>query len=88
METIRVAAVSMNSLLGQPQRALATIAEWCEKAAAEKAELVLFPELVVHGHCTPNTWELSEPETAGALGWVIGLIEAAIEAGDRPPTGR
>src|SRR5262245_4553481 len=65
METIRVAAVSMNSLLGQPQRNLATLAEWCERAAEEKAELVVFPELVVPGHCTPNTWELAEPIPAG-----------------------
>jgi predicted amidohydrolase len=50
----------MNSELGKPQQTLAAIAGWCERAAAEKAELVLFPELVVHGHCTPNTWELAE----------------------------
>src|SRR5262245_31097950 len=60
MESIRVAAVSMNSLLGQTERNLATIEAWCEQAAREKAELVVFPELVVHGHCTPNTWELAE----------------------------
>jgi predicted amidohydrolase len=75
METIRVAAVSMNGLLGQPQRALATIGEWCEKADAEKAELVVFPELVVHGHCTPNTWELAEPIPEGPS--VQRLIELA-----------
>jgi len=55
----------MNSELGQPERTLATIADWCERAVAEKAELVLFPELVVHGHCTPNTWELAEPVPDG-----------------------
>ncbi len=60
METIRVAAVSMNSLLGETERNLAVIAEWCERAAREKADLVVFPELVVHGHCSPNTWELAE----------------------------
>jgi predicted amidohydrolase len=60
MQTIRVAAVSMNGLLGQPLRSLNQIAHWCERAKGEKAELVLFPELVVHGHCTPNTWELAE----------------------------
>jgi predicted amidohydrolase len=75
MDTIRVAAVSMNSLLGQPERALATIAQWCERAAGEKAELVLFPELVVHGHCTPNTWELAEPVPEGPS--VQRLIELA-----------
>ena len=55
----------MNGFLGQPQRVLAGIAGWCERAAAEKADLVLFPELVVHGHCTPSTWELAEPVPDG-----------------------
>lgn len=65
MQTTRVAAVSMNGFLGQPERVLAAIAAWCERAVAEKADLVLFPELVVHGHCTPNTWELAEPVPDG-----------------------
>jgi predicted amidohydrolase len=75
METIRVAAVSMNGLLGQPEQTLATIGEWCEKAASEKSELALFPELVVHGHCTPNTWEVAEPIPEGPS--VQRLIELA-----------
>jgi predicted amidohydrolase len=65
MQTIRVAAVSMNGFLGEPERVLNGIAGWCEKAAADKADLVLFPELVVHGHCTPNTWDLAEPVPDG-----------------------
>ena len=65
MQTTRVAAVSMNGFLGQPERVLAGIAGWCERAVAEKADLVLFPELVVHGHCTPNTWQLAEPVPDG-----------------------
>jgi predicted amidohydrolase len=55
----------MNGFLGQSERVLAGIAGWCERAVAEKADLVLFPELVVHGHCTPNTWELAEPVPDG-----------------------
>jgi predicted amidohydrolase len=65
MQTMRVAAVSMNGYLGEPERVLNGIAGWCERAAAEKADLVLFPELIVHGHCTPNTWELAEPVPDG-----------------------
>ena len=57
MRTTRVAAVSMNGFLGEPDRVLKGIDGWCEKAAAAGAELVLFPELVIHGHCTPNTWD-------------------------------
>ena len=60
MKATRVAAVSMNGLLGEPERTLAGIDGWCGRAAAAKADLVLFPELVVHGHCTPKTWELAE----------------------------
>jgi predicted amidohydrolase len=55
----------MNGLLGEPERVLAGIARWCERAAAEQAELVVFPELVVHGHCTPSTWHLAEPVPEG-----------------------
>jgi len=65
MQAIRMAAVSMNGLLGEPERVLAAIDGWCERAAAAKADVVLFPELVVHGHCTPNTWELAEPVPDG-----------------------
>src|SRR5215471_16871005 len=65
MKTTRVAVVSMNGLLGEPERVLSAIDAWCERAAAEKAELVLFPELVFHGHCTPNTWQLAEPVQDG-----------------------
>lgn len=60
MQRTRVAAVSMNGLLGEPDRVLRAIDGWCEAAAKAGADLVLFPELVVHGHCTPNTWELAE----------------------------
>jgi N-carbamoylputrescine amidase len=65
MQTMRVAAVSMNGFLGEPKRALDNIADWCERAATEKADLVLFPELVVHGHCTPSTWTIAEPVPDG-----------------------
>src|SRR5215472_9829722 len=65
MRTVRVAAVSMNGFLGEPERVLNNMAGWCERAAAEKAELALFPELVIHGHCTPNTWDLAEPVPDG-----------------------
>jgi predicted amidohydrolase len=65
MQATRVAAVSMNGLLGEPERVLTAIDGWCERAAQAKADLVLFPELVVHGHCTPNTWELAEPVPEG-----------------------
>jgi hypothetical protein len=58
MRTTRVTAVSINGYLGEPERVLRAIDGWREQVAAKGVELVLFPELVIHGHCTPNTWEL------------------------------
>src|SRR5579864_7061249 len=75
MQSMRVAAVSMNGLLGEPERVLSAMDSWCERATAAKADFVLFPELVVHGHCTPNTWELAEPVPEGPS--VRRLVEIA-----------
>lgn len=60
MQSIRVAAISINSPFDQLETILEVVDTWCGKAASEGAELVLFPELLVHGHCTPNTWDLAE----------------------------
>ncbi len=65
MQKLRVAAVTMNGLLGQAERNVRQIAEWSERAREAGAELVLFPELVVHGHCDPNTWYNAEPVPNG-----------------------
>jgi predicted amidohydrolase len=69
----------MNGFLGEPERVLSAVDGWCERAAAEGAEFVLFPELVVHGHCTPNTWELAEPVPDGPS--VRRLVEIARRRG-------
>jgi predicted amidohydrolase len=65
----------MNGYLGEPGRVLRAIDGWCERAVQAKAELVLFPELVIHGHCTPNTWEIAEPVPGGPS--VADLVEIA-----------
>ena len=44
MQSIRVAAVSMNSQFGQTEQVLEEVNIWSEKAADGGAELVLFPE--------------------------------------------
>lgn len=72
---IRVAAVSINSPIDRQKETLQAIGDWTERAAAERAELVVFPELVVHGHRTPNTWELAEPVPEGPA--VRRLVELA-----------
>jgi predicted amidohydrolase len=75
MRTTRVAAVSINGFLGEPERVLNSIDAWCERIAGQGAELALFPELVIHGHCTPTTWELAEPVPDGPS--VRALVDIA-----------
>ncbi|MEW5980254.1 MAG: nitrilase-related carbon-nitrogen hydrolase [Acidobacteriota bacterium] len=60
MQKLKVAAVTMNGLLGQADQNLKSIEEWSARAKDADADLVLFPELVVHGHCDPNTWYSAE----------------------------
>jgi predicted amidohydrolase len=65
MQPTRIAAVSMNGGLGEPDAVLERMAAFCERASEQNVDLILFPELVIHGHCTPNTWELAEPVPDG-----------------------
>jgi predicted amidohydrolase len=65
MQSLRVAAVSLNSEFGNRAETIRRIEQFCEQAAAERAELAVFPELIVHGHCTPNTWEIAEGVPVG-----------------------
>ncbi len=60
MDALRVAAASMNSRLGKPDETWKAIEKACEDAAAAEADLLLLPELVIHGHCAPDTWALAE----------------------------
>ena len=66
MESIRVAAVQMNGLLGQTERNLREIESWSIQAAEQGAELVLFPELAIHGHwMAPECWSVAEAVPGG-----------------------
>jgi predicted amidohydrolase len=65
MQNIRVACVSMNGFLGEPDRSLKNIEGFSREAASQGVELILFPELVVHGHNAPNTPEIAEPVPGG-----------------------
>ncbi len=75
MQSLRVAAVSMNSEIGKRTEVMERIAEYTQRAVAEKAELILFPELIVHGHCTPNTFEIAEPIPGPSVEKLCGLAE-------------
>ena len=62
MEKMTVAAVSARNLLGQPDAALADMRAWTKQAAAQGAELILFPELNVTGYIQhPVAREFAEP---------------------------
>ena len=60
MQKTRIAAVSMNSELGKYDETMGNIADFCERAASDNVDVALFPELVIHGHCNPDTWNVAE----------------------------
>lgn len=65
MRPIRIAAITMNGLLGQTADNLASIGRWTQRAKQAGADLALFPELVVNGHCDPDTVRNAEPVPEG-----------------------
>lgn len=65
MESFRIAAVSMNSPFGEYTSILDRMKDYCRQAAESGARLILFPELLIHSHCNPQTWELAEPVPDG-----------------------
>jgi predicted amidohydrolase len=65
MKPFRIAAVTMNGLLGRAKENLEAIGRWTQKAAEAGAQLVLFPELAVTGHCDPETAANAEALPAG-----------------------
>ena len=78
MESIRVAAVQMNGLLGETRRNLAEIECWSHKASDQGAELALFPELAIHGHwMAPECWSAAEAVPGGPS--VQRLEQIAVE---------
>ena len=60
MQTFRIAAVSMNGRMGEMDAVLEDIDRYTRIAVEHGARLVLYPEVLIHGHNTPNTWELAE----------------------------
>lgn len=65
MESFKVAVVSMNSPFGEYENILARMEEYCRQARDSDVRLILFPELLIHSHCNPKTWDLAEPVPDG-----------------------
>ena len=79
MQSFKVASISMNSPFGQLDRVFEQIEMRCREAADQGVQLALFPELLIHGHCNPHTWELAESVPDGPS--TRRLIEIAGETG-------
>jgi predicted amidohydrolase len=67
MKDIRIAAVIFNSVVGQVQRNLDRMRPWIEKARAEGADLICFPELNVTGYSSDPTIKDSAETIPGAI---------------------
>lgn len=67
MQDIRIGAVQMNGLLFAVEENLDQVESWSAQAADQGAELLLFPETLIHGHCSDSKcWHIAEPVPAGS----------------------
>jgi N-carbamoylputrescine amidase len=70
-KTIKVAAIQMTSRDGCTQDNLAHAQTLLERAVAEGAELIVFPELMSQGYrLTPALWELAEDRNGQTTTWL------------------
>jgi N-carbamoylputrescine amidase len=67
MKDIRIAAVIFNSPVGQVQQNLERMIPWVERAGAEQADLICFPELNVSGYSTHPVIEDSAEPIPGSI---------------------
>ncbi|MGZ0164834.1 MAG: carbon-nitrogen hydrolase family protein [Planctomycetales bacterium] len=65
MESFKIAAVSMNSPFDELDWVFDQMDSYCHQAAEADARLIVFPELLIHSHCNPKTWELAEAVPEG-----------------------
>ena len=72
MKDIRIAAIIFNSAVGQVQRNLDKMLPWIEKAKAEGADLICFPELNVTGYS-------SDPVIKDSAEIIPGTISRQLE---------
>lgn len=79
MDDMRVACVSMNGFFGQPERSLTNIGIFSRKAADQDVDLVLFPELVVHGHNAPDTPRLAEAVPNGPSCQLLAALSVELD---------
>jgi N-carbamoylputrescine amidase len=65
VESFKIAAVSMNSPFDELDWVFDQMDAYCQEAADAGARLIVFPELLIHSHCNPKTWELAESVPEG-----------------------
>lgn len=94
MEKMRIALVQMEALVGQTSLNLQKMQNYIQQAAEQKADLICFPELSVHGYSRDSSLLPAEPvpgDSSGAIsqmareaGLVVlaGLAEKS--AGEKP----
>lgn len=76
MEPIVAAAISTRNLIGDPESAIQDMEKWLQRAAEQKVELALFPELNVTGYI-PNAiaGEIAETVPGPSTEKIVRLAE-------------
>jgi N-carbamoylputrescine amidase len=76
MEFLIAAAISTKNFIGEQDKALLTMETWLQRAAEQRSELALFPELNVSGYIpAPIATQIAEPVPGPSTEKIIRLAE-------------
>jgi predicted amidohydrolase len=73
MQTIKIALVQMNSIVGKTKENLQKIAKYTKEAAEQSVNIICFPELAVHGYSREETALYQEPVPGDSSNYLSNL---------------
>ena len=84
MEQMSVAAVQMNSIVGDIEHNLNSMKKWVETASEQNIDLICFPEMCITGYAMPQSIEFSETMCGDSVRYILEMsrdFNIAISAG-------
>ncbi|MBZ4686438.1 MAG: hypothetical protein PWQ96_1698 [Clostridia bacterium] len=75
MEDVRIAAVQMQSSVGEISKNLKKMEEFIKKAHAQTVDIICFPELSIQGYTLKKAKDLAEPLHGQSCNYLQGLSE-------------
>ena len=76
MDKLKVATISTENFIGEVDRSIKNMSKWARKAALQKVDLIVFPELCVNGYVQNSVaWNLAESIPGPSTNKIIALAK-------------